>query len=90
MLATILLFAVARERAGVASLTVELPENPTVSDLKAAIARISPALAPILPMIRIAVNSEYAQDDHQVIPEGAELAAIPPVSGGGLPIEDPS
>jgi hypothetical protein len=38
--------------------------------------------------LRIAIKSEYALDDHQPIPPGAELAAIPPVSGGS-PSNDP-
>ncbi|WP_435006885.1 MoaD/ThiS family protein [Tundrisphaera lichenicola] len=81
MQATVLLFALARERAGGTILEVDLPENGTVADLKIALARTCPALGPLLPMLRIAVNSEYAPDD-LTIPPGSELAAIPPVSGG--------
>jgi MoaE-MoaD fusion protein len=86
--ATILLFALAREKAGAPTLTVDLPPDPTVLDLKSALARACPALAPLLPTLRIAINSEYAIDDHLPIPPGAELAAIPPVSGGS-PSNDP-
>ena len=82
MQATVLLFALAKDRAGRASIAVELPEASTVADLKAALARSCPALAHLLPTIRIAINSEYAPEDRS-IPPGAELAAIPPVSGGG-------
>ena len=82
MQAQILLFALARERAGASTIVVDLPDTPTVSDLKNALARACPALAPLLPTLRIAIDSEYALDDHQPIPPGAELAAIPPVSGG--------
>lgn len=82
----VLLFALARDRAGSGSLAVEVAEPVTVADLKAAIVRACPALAPMMPTIRIAVDSEYAADDLP-IPPGAELAAIPPVSGGsGLQI----
>jgi molybdopterin converting factor small subunit len=88
MSSTILLFALAREKAGAQTLTVDLLPNPTVGDLKAALARTCPALTPLLPTLRIAINSEYALDDHQPIPPGAELAAIPPVSGGSRPIDD--
>jgi molybdopterin converting factor small subunit len=87
MPSTILLFAIAREKAGASTLTVDLPPNPTVLDLKAALGLACPALEPLLPTLRIAVNSEYALDDHQTIPLGAELAAIPPVSGGSSPID---
>ena len=82
MTATILLFAALKEQAGGPTLTVELPEAPTVGDLKAALAHACPALAPWLPTLRVAIDSEYARDDAQPIPPGAELAAIPPVSGG--------
>ena len=84
MRATVLLFALAREKAGRPSLSVDLPEAATVADLKSALAIACPSLAPLLPTIRLAINSEYATDD-QPIPPGAELAAIPPVSGGALP-----
>jgi molybdopterin converting factor small subunit len=82
MRVTVLLFALAREKAGAAELTVELTPNSTVRDLKIEIARACPALVPLLPTLRIAIDSEYAVDDDQPIPQGAELAAIPPVSGG--------
>jgi MoaE-MoaD fusion protein len=87
MPSTILLFAIARAKAGAQTLTVDLPPNSTVGDLKAALALACPSLAPLLPTLRIAINSEYALDDHQPIPREAELAAIPPVSGGSRPID---
>ncbi len=89
MQATVLLFAMARDRAGRPSITVDLPNRATVADLKAALAGACPALGPMLPTVRIAINSEYADDDRP-IPPGSELAAIPPVSGGsGSPINRP-
>jgi molybdopterin converting factor subunit 1 len=78
---TVLLFAGARQRAGSSTLDVEIPDGSTVADLKSALASGCPALSPLLPSLRIAVNSEYAADE-STIPPGAELAAIPPVSGG--------
>jgi molybdopterin converting factor subunit 1 len=75
------LFAVARHRAGRPTIALELPEPATVAALKRALAEACPALAPLVPSLRIAVNSEYAADD-EPIPSGAEVAAIPPVSGG--------
>ncbi len=82
MPATILLFAIAREKAGTSALTIELAESSTVGDLKRALAAACPALLPYLSILRIAINSEYALNDDQMIPPGSELAAIPPVSGG--------
>jgi molybdopterin converting factor small subunit len=80
---TILLFALAKQKAGQPTLTLTLPDPATVADLKIALAEACPALAPLLSTLRIAINSEYAFDDAQTIPANAELAAIPPVSGGG-------
>jgi molybdopterin converting factor small subunit len=82
MLARVRLFAVARERAGRSVVEVELSEGATVADLKAAIVAEVPNLAPLIDIMRFAVGSEYA-DDATPIPPGADLAAIPPVSGGG-------
>jgi CTP:molybdopterin cytidylyltransferase MocA len=41
-----------------------------------------PALGPLVPNVLIAVNEEYAEDG-DIIPAGARIAVIPPVSGGG-------
>jgi molybdopterin converting factor subunit 1 len=81
MLVQVRLFAIARERAGRKVVEVDLPEPATVADLKAAILSQTPSLASLLPVLRFSVNSEYA-DDTTPIPQGADLAAIPPVSGG--------
>jgi len=75
------LFAIARERAGAPEIALDLPEGATVAALKAAIRSQTPALAPLLPSLMFAVDAEYAVDE-TVIPPGAEVAAIPPVSGG--------
>ncbi|MCH7752929.1 MAG: MoaD/ThiS family protein, partial [Planctomycetes bacterium] len=40
-----------------------------------------PTLAPLLPHAMFAVDTEYVSDDAPV-PENAEIACIPPVSGG--------
>lgn len=75
------LFAVARQIAGGDSIHVELADGATVRDLRAAMERAYPELAPILRRAMIAVNTDYAGDD-TVIPASAEVACIPPVSGG--------
>ncbi len=81
MQVTLQLFAVARQRAGCSSVSIELPEPATVADLKRVLAESFPELASLIPSCRIAVDSEYASDDHPVAPS-SDLAAIPPVSGG--------
>jgi molybdopterin converting factor subunit 1 len=75
------LFAIARQRLGHDQVEVTLKDPATVADLRRALAAQFPALADVLPHIRIAVNSSYAADS-TVIPAGAEMALIPPVSGG--------
>ena len=81
MLVQVRLFAVARELAGTGQIDVDLPPSATVAMLRQAIAEGVPALAPLLPAFLMAMNSEYVRDDAKVVP-GAELAIIPPVSGG--------
>lgn len=80
------LFAVARQRTGLASIGLDLPDGATVADLRRALIAARPDLAPLVPSLLFAVDSEYADDDHP-IPPGSELAAIPPVSGGSSPTE---
>lgn len=76
------MFAVCREKLGQDHVDVDLVgDHPTVSDLKAALAASHPELAPLLPIVRIAVNHAFAGADDAVA-EQDELALIPPVSGG--------
>jgi molybdopterin synthase catalytic subunit len=77
---SVLYFAAAREAAGGAR--EALPASPgDVAALRRALAERHPALARILPRCRIAVDQEMA-DDADPVPDGAEVAVIPPVSGG--------
>lgn len=75
------LFAAARECVGSALVSIELPEPSSVADLKRGLCARFPSLVPMLPSLMIAVSAEYA-DDASPIPPGAEVAVIPPVSGG--------
>lgn len=75
------LFAVARQLAGTDSLELTVPEGATVGDVRAALAEAVPSLAEMLPRFAFAVDSRYAVDETR-IDAGAELACIPPVSGG--------
>jgi molybdopterin converting factor subunit 1 len=81
MILPIKLFAIARQRLGRDQVEVSLSVSATAADLRRALAEQFPALADVLPHIRIAINSSYASDA-TVIPAGAEVALIPPVSGG--------
>jgi molybdopterin converting factor subunit 1 len=77
---TVLYFAAAREAAGVAREQLE-GTFATVADLRRALSERHPALARVLPRCRLAVNQEMASDA-EAVPDGAEVAIIPPVSGG--------
>lgn len=52
-----------------------------VSCIRQALTQQFPELQPLLPSCRIAVDCEYVGPDASV-PSGAEVALIPPVSGG--------
>jgi molybdopterin synthase catalytic subunit/molybdopterin converting factor small subunit len=82
---TVQLFAVAAERAGARQVALEVAVDggglPTVGDVRRALAAQVPALAPLLAVCAFAVAAEYAEDAAPV-PPGAEVAVIPPVSGG--------
>ena len=76
----ILYFASCREKAG---LTVEELDvgGRTVDEVVRVIALRHPALAPLVPRCRVAVNQAFVRGG-DVVPEGAELALVPPVAGG--------
>jgi molybdopterin converting factor subunit 1 len=75
------LFAVARERAGADAVAVELPNGATVRELRHALVERHPALSDVIAHARLAVNNEYASDATP-LSASAEVALIPPVSGG--------
>ena len=81
----VLYFAQARERAGrqSASLTgsLELPPGSRVSDAVAAIRRTTPALDALWPHLAVAVDGVLVSPE-AALREGAEVALLPPVSGG--------
>jgi MoaE-MoaD fusion protein len=82
MALSVRLYAVCRERAGVDRVSIALPpQGTTVAGLLALIAQATPVLAPLLPLVRVAVNQEMARADDPV-KETDEVALIPPVSGG--------
>lgn len=78
---TIKLFAAARSFAGRDEVTVDLPPGATAGDVRQALVAAVPALAQLAAASRIAVDAQYVADD-QVVAADAEVACIPPVSGG--------
>jgi molybdopterin converting factor subunit 1 len=77
----ILLFARARDLAGSDHLLIELPAGATVADLRRRVVELCPRLADLAGKCAVAVDAEFAGDD-RVLYEGAEIALLPPVSGG--------
>lgn len=80
MALTVLYFAAAREAAGTGREELEVPDG-DVAALRRALVQRHPALARVLPRCRIALEQELAEDGDPVR-DGAEVAVIPPVSGG--------
>jgi molybdopterin synthase catalytic subunit len=80
MAITVLYFAGARDAAGAARETLAAAPA-TVADLRRALAAAHPRLGRILERCRIAVDQEFAEDA-AAIRDGAEVAVVPPVSGG--------
>ncbi|MDZ4781490.1 MAG: MoaD/ThiS family protein [Planctomycetia bacterium] len=75
------LFAVAKQIAGAESVELALPERGTVADVRRMLLERYPSLSNLATLLLFAVNGEYAADA-TVIPRDAEVACIPPVSGG--------
>jgi molybdopterin converting factor subunit 1 len=78
---SVLYFAVFREKLGTDSETLELPASARVADAIAALAEKHAPIAKLAGKFRVAVNQEFAGDDH-ALADGDELALIPPVAGG--------
>ena len=71
----------ARDLAGSHRVAVHLPERATLGDLRLCLAELIPNLAPLLERSALAVDNEVADDDLPLYPN-AEVALLPPVSGG--------
>jgi molybdopterin converting factor subunit 1 len=81
MIVHVRLFARARDLAGSDAVRVQLPEGATVADLRRRLAADCPTLAPLLERSALAVANEFAEDA-LVLSANAEVALLPPVSGG--------
>ena len=77
----LLFFATLRDRAGTKSMELEIPLDLTIRELKDKLSTEYPNLKQSMSSVLITINREYAFDD-AVIPQNAELAMFPPVSGG--------
>jgi sulfur-carrier protein len=77
----VLLFARLRDLVGSDRVEVDVPATATIGDLRRQLIGQYPHLAGLLAKSAFAVNDEYA-DDGAPIPADAEVALLPPVSGG--------
>jgi molybdopterin converting factor subunit 1 len=75
----VLLFARARDLVGASH--VDVKDTSTVGELRLQLMTRFPKLAGLLEKSALAVNGEFAENDTPILP-GAEVALLPPVSGG--------
>jgi molybdopterin converting factor subunit 1 len=81
MIVRVRLFARARDLAGSDCLSLEVPEGATVGELRRRLAGACSSLQGLLERSALAVNEEFAEDALP-LPPHAEVALLPPVSGG--------
>jgi molybdopterin converting factor subunit 1 len=77
----VLLFARAKDLIGADRINVEMPQQATIGELRRRLTQLYPKLAGLLEKSVFAVNDEFAEDAAPV-PNEAEVALLPPVSGG--------
>jgi molybdopterin converting factor subunit 1 len=75
----VLLFARAKDLVGADR--VEVADAATVGEVRRRLSERYPKLASLLEKSAFAVDDEFAEDA-TLIPRGAEVALLPPVSGG--------
>jgi molybdopterin synthase catalytic subunit len=76
------LFAGLHDLVGSRDIEMDVPDGALIADLKSRIAAEHPILTPHLKTVVFAIDDEYAQADDR-LHDGAKVALIPPVSGGG-------
>ena len=77
----VLFFANLRTLVGVNEVHIEIPPHTRVADVKRLVTSKYPELADAIKTSLVSINREFAFDD-DLIPECAEIAIFPPVSGG--------
>jgi molybdopterin converting factor subunit 1 len=79
--AKVLFFATLREKAGTNEISIEFQEGSRISEIKNLILKRFPGLNQYVETMIVALNHEFAFDD-DLVPNDAEIAMFPPVSGG--------
>ena len=77
----VLLFAQLAEAVGHDRLTVDLPDDATVTDALVALSNDHAAIVDMRPTLAVAVNERYVKGS-TALADGDTIALIPPVSGG--------
>lgn len=77
----LLAFASAGDALGASELDLEMPEGSRVADLRARLDREHPKMAPLWPRLAVAVDGRVVPPETPLT-DGAEVALLPPVSGG--------
>lgn len=78
----VLFFAILKELCGVSQTEIELPPGTTVAQLRQQLQEQFPSAAEMIKTALVALDGEFAFDE-DVVPDSAEAALFPPVSGGG-------
>lgn len=77
----LLFFANLKNIISKSKIDLTLPAETNVLQLREIVLEMYPQIAEVFPNVIISVNQEFAFDE-DLIPEGAEIALFPPVSGG--------
>lgn len=77
----LLAFASAGDALGASELDLEMPDGSRVADLRERLDRDHPRLAPLWPRLAIAIDGRVVSPEAPLA-DGAEVALLPPVSGG--------
>ena len=78
---TVKLFALMREKAGIDTISLEVPARAAVTQALATLVCQYPMLEPYISNTRCSLHMDFV-DPGTTLAEGDELVLIPPVSGG--------
>ena len=78
---TALFFATLRDRMGIKSVELQIPLQTDVMEFKTLLVEKYPVFSELMNHTLVSINHEYVFDE-AIIPDGAEIALFPPVSGG--------
>jgi molybdopterin synthase catalytic subunit/molybdopterin converting factor small subunit len=77
----LLAFATAADALGTGERELEMPEGSRISDLRARLDQDHPGMVPLWPRLAVALDGRIVPPDTP-LEDGAEVALLPPVSGG--------